>query len=107
LAGLAPGRPWPMVRIAVAAVAAMLAIGGPTAGSLSTGGFIDTHAENARAADLLQQASGVGPAPAFVALVRAEGAPGSPATARRVAEGAAIMRSGHAVARGWGWPDEL
>ena len=80
LAGLAARRPWPTVLIAVGAVAAMLAIGGPTAGSLSTGGFVDTQAENARAADLLQHAAGVGPAPAFVALVRADGGPRSPAT---------------------------
>jgi uncharacterized membrane protein YdfJ with MMPL/SSD domain len=99
LAGLAARRPWPTVLIAVGAVAAMLAIGGPTAGSLSTGGFVDTQAENARAADLLQHAAGVGPAPAFVALVRADGGPRSPATARRVAEVAAILRADPAVAR--------
>jgi len=73
LAGLASRRPWRVVAVTAVFLVVAVIGGGSLTGSLAPGGFEDPNSEFVAARDQLEQAGGVAPAPALVALVSPQG----------------------------------
>lgn len=69
LAGVEFRRPWWIVGVAAIVFVLGFAVGGPLTGNLSSGGFQDPASEFVAAQERLEEATGVTPDPAVIALV--------------------------------------
>lgn len=70
LASIVSRRPWRVVILAVVFLAVSVVVGAPLTGKLTGAGFEDPGAEFVHARNRLEQASGVNPGPALIALVQ-------------------------------------